>query len=180
MFKSSVRLHDLTFVPFLSAEDIQKRVAQIGHELNQTYAGRKPVFLIMLKGAFVFGTDLVRHFDGPAEISFVRTQSYHGVSSSQDVQILLGPTPEEVKGRDIIIVEDIVDSGLTMNKFIPLLQTQKPASIRLVSLLFKPEMLQKAIQIDHVGFEIPPKFVVGYGLDYNGLGRNLPDIYQLA
>ena len=100
-------------------------------------------------------------------------------SSTHEVEIILGPTPEEVTGRDIIIVEDIVDSGYTMDRFLPLLQAQNPNSICLVTLLFKPEMLEKDIKMDHIGFSIPPKFVVGYGLDYDGLGRNLDAIYQL-
>jgi hypoxanthine phosphoribosyltransferase len=175
-----IQLHDLHFKPYLTEEAIQQRVAEIGTLLSKEYAGRKPVFMVMLKGAFVFATDLVRYFDGPAEVSFVRTQSYIGTETTQDVKIILGPTPEEVQGRDIIIVEDIVDSGHTMNRFLPILEAQQPRSISLVSLLVKPEMLQKEVKIDHVGFSIPPKFVVGYGLDYNGLGRNIRSIYQLA
>lgn len=175
-----IQLHDLQFQPYLSEETIQQRVEELGKKLQQEFAGRKPVFMVMLKGAFVFATDLVRHFDGPAEVSFVRTQSYIGTETTEDVKILLGPTPEEVQGRDIIIVEDIVDSGHTMNRFIPVLQAQQPRSISLVSLLVKPDMLQKEVNINHIGFSIPPKFVVGYGLDYNNLGRNLRAIYQLV
>ena len=175
----SIQLHDLQFIPFLSEEEIQTRVAAIGAQLNQSYSGRQPVFLVMLKGAFMFATDLIRHFDGDAEVSFVRTQSYAGTQSTHEVKLILGPELKEVKDRDIIIVEDIVDSGYTMHNFLPVLEAQQPRSIQLVALLFKPDMLKKDVPIDHVGFSIPPKFVVGYGLDYNGLGRNLPAIYQL-
>lgn len=179
IMSKQIQLHDLSFVPFLSEQEVQERVAQMGQALHATHGDKKPVFLIMLKGAFVFGADLVRYFDADAEVSFVRTQSYVGTSSTHEVKLVVAPDPTEVADRDIIIVEDIVDSGYTMNRFIPILEAQNPKSICLVSLLFKPDMLEKEVNIDHIGFTIPPKFVVGYGLDYNGLGRNLPDIYQL-
>ncbi len=174
-----IQLHDLTFVPYLSEAEILARVRTLGQTLSQDYAQRRPVFLVMLKGAAVFAADLVRHFDGDAEISFVRTRSYAGTASTHEVEIVLGPEPTEIFDRDIIIVEDIVDSGLTMRRFLPLLEAQQPRSIRLVTLLFKPDMLREAVHLDDVGFTIPPKFVVGYGLDYDGLGRNLRGIYQL-
>lgn len=177
--RDDIQVHDLHFQAFLSVEQIQKRVKEIGVELNQQFGDKKPIFLVMLKGAFVFATDLIRTFQAPAEVSFVRTQSYAGTQSSKEVKIILGPTPEEVYDRDIIIIEDIVDSGRTMDRFRPLLEAQQPNSITLVTLLFKPDMLIKDVKIDYVGFTIPPKFVVGYGLDYDGLGRNLPEIYQL-
>lgn len=175
----SILIHDLTFVPFLSKEVLQERIAEIGKELTISHKDKKPVFLIMLKGAFIFGADIIRHFDGYCEVSFVRTKSYAGIKTTNEVQLILGPEPSEVTDRDIIIVEDIVDSGYTMHRFIPSLEAQNPKSITLVTLLFKPDMLEKEVKIDHIGFNIPPKFVVGYGLDYDGLGRGLPDIYQL-
>jgi hypoxanthine phosphoribosyltransferase len=175
-----IQLHDLFFTPFLTEAQIQTRVAEIGQELGEVYRDQRPVFLVMLKGAFIFATDLVRCFPGEAEVSFVRTQSYAGTASTQEVKLILGPEPAEVQNRHIVIVEDIVDSGYTMHNFLPLLQAQQPLSVKLVTLLFKPDMLKKEVPIDYVGFTIPPKFVVGYGLDYNGLGRNLREIYQLA
>ena len=175
-----IQLHDLRFVPFLSSDTIQARVREMGQTLHEAMAHDHPVFLIMLKGAFVFGADLVRAFDAPCEISFVRTQSYEGTSSSKQLKIILGPEVEELRNRHIVIVEDIVDSGHTMARFLPMVTEQQPASVRLVSLLFKPDMLEEDITIDEIGFTIPPKFVVGYGLDYDGLGRNLPAIYQLV
>ncbi|MEL6971587.1 MAG: hypoxanthine phosphoribosyltransferase [Bacteroidota bacterium] len=176
---TSIQLHDLSFRPYLSEEEIQARVKAIAQQLTAEYSGKKPVFLVMLKGAFVFATDLLRYYEGFPEISFVRTRSYSGTSSTHEVEVILGPSPEEVADRDIIIVEDIVDSGYTMHRFLPILEEQNPRSICLVTLLFKPDMLEKDIKMDHIGFSIPPKFVVGYGLDYDGLGRNLPAIYQL-
>lgn len=176
---STIQLHDLQFEPFLSDATIQNRVAELGATLTASHAQLQPVFMVMLKGAFVFATDLVRYFQGDAEVSFVRTRSYQGTNTTHQVELLLAPTTEEVHGRHIILVEDIVDSGNTMASFLPQLQAQSPASITLVSLLFKPDMLEQKVNIDHVGFVIPPKFVVGYGLDYNGLGRNLKAIFQL-
>ena len=176
---TSIQLYDLSFKPYLSKEEIQERVKAIARQLTADFSGKKPVFLVMLKGAFVFATDLLRYYEGLPEVSFVRTRSYSGTASTHQVEILLGPTPEEVTDRDIIIVEDIVDSGYTMHNFLPLLEAQKPRSICLVTLLFKPDMLEKDVKMDHIGFSIPPKFVVGYGLDYDGLGRNLDSIYQL-
>jgi hypoxanthine phosphoribosyltransferase len=176
---NDIQLHDLKFQPFLSAQQIQQRVKELSAQLNQEFSDKKPVFLVMLKGAFVFATDLVRAFHQPSEVSFVRTQSYIGTQSSHEVKVLLGPTPEEVYNRHVIIIEDIVDSGRTMHRFLPILKAQQPRSITLVTLLFKPDMLVEEVKIDYVGFTIPPKFVVGYGLDYDGLGRNLPEIYQL-
>jgi hypoxanthine phosphoribosyltransferase len=176
----AIQIHDLKFVPFLSADTVQQRVANMAAQLRQSHGDKQPVFLVMLKGAFVFAADLFRHFPEKAEISFVRTRSYAGTQSSRQVELILGPELKEVQGRHVILVEDIVDSGHTMQAFLPQLQAMSPASLTLVTLLFKPDMLECEVPIDHVGFTIPPKFVVGYGLDYDGLGRNLPAIYQLA
>jgi hypoxanthine phosphoribosyltransferase len=177
---ANIQLHDLSFAPYLTEATLQSRVREMGQSLRETLAGEQPVFLIMLKGAFVFAADLVRAYDAPCEVSFVRAESYRGTSSTKELKILLGPQLEELYNRHIIIVEDIVDSGLTMARFIPMVEQVGPASIRLVSLLHKPEAEEEPVRIDLVGFEIPPKFVVGYGLDYDGLGRNLPAIYQLV
>jgi hypoxanthine phosphoribosyltransferase len=175
-----IQLHDLTFAPFLSAETIRARVQEMGRKLQQDLREDNPVFLIMLKGAFVFAADLVRAFAAPCEVSFVRAQSYRGTSSTKQLKIMLGPELEELHNRHLIIVEDIVDSGHTMARFLPMVQGVNPASVRLVTLLLKPDMLEEELEIDQYGFAIPPKFVVGYGLDYDELGRHLPDIYQLA
>lgn len=175
-----LQLQDKAFAPFLSEAVIQARVAELGQLLCNSHAGTCPVFLVMLKGAAMFAADLIRHFSGPAEVSYVRTQSYQGTESTRQVRLLLEPNPEEVFNRDIILIEDIVDTGHTLHCFLPLLQSQQPKSITLVTLLFKPDVLEKkTFRLDHVGFSIPPKFVVGYGLDCNGLGRNLRSIYAL-
>lgn len=178
---TQVRVHDLVFKPFLDVAAIQQRVHAMGNEIAQDYTGRKPLFLIMLKGAAIFGADLVRSCNIECELSFVRLSSYKGTSSSGEILMHLPPDPDEIRHRDIIIVEDIVDSGHTLSRFLPVLQEMQPRSVAIASLLFKPDMLQHpGITIDYLGFSIPPEFVVGYGLDYDGLGRNLPEIYTLA
>lgn len=174
-----VVIGDLRFVPYLSAADIQSRIIELGRELRERYQGRKPLFLITLKGAFAFGADLIRAAALPCTISFVRLASYQGTTSSRQLSIILPPDPEEIDGRDVIIVEDIIDSGHTMASFLPLLQDMQPASLSIATLLFKPDALRESITPDYVGFRIPPDFVVGYGLDYDGYGRELAGIYRL-
>ncbi len=175
-----VQLHELTFRPFLTTEEIQERVTQLGQELGYRLAGSQPTFLVMLRGAFIFAADLIRASRLNGEIDFVRTSSYHGTESEGKIRIHLAPKPELVTGKDVVLVEDIVDSGYTMQAFLPVLRELEPKSITLVTLLHKPEAQQVPVDIDLVGFVIPPKFVVGYGLDYDGLGRQLPAIYQLV
>lgn len=177
---SIIQLHQLRFHTYLSANDIHTRVQEIGEALQQQLDGKKPVFLVMLKGAFIFAADLIRASGLNAEVDFVRTSSYVGTKSSREIRLLLPPDPKLVAGRHIVLVEDIVDSGYTMQSFLPKLHELAPASVTLVSLLHKPEALKVPVKIDHIGFEIPDKFVVGYGLDYDGLGRQLPAIYQLV
>lgn len=174
-----VRLHELEFSVFLTEEDIQRRVKELGQELSHRLADGNPTFMVMLKGAFVFAADLVRASRLNGEISFVRTSSYHGTETDGKVRMHLAPEPDLVTDRDVILIEDIVDSGLTMEAFLPVLKALKPKSITLVTLLHKPESQRVEVDIDLVGFVIPAKFVVGYGLDYDGLGRQLPAIYQL-
>jgi len=175
-----VRLHELEFEPLLTTEDIQGRVAELGQELLQRLGQGQPSFLVMLRGAFIFAADLIRASQLNGEIGFVRTSSYHGTETEGKVRMHLPRDPALVTGRDVILIEDIVDSGLTMQAFLPELERLNPNSITLVTLLHKPEAQRVPVAIDLVGFVIPPKFVVGYGLDYDGLGRQLPAIYQLA
>ena len=174
-----IQLHELRFRPYLNASEIQERVTQLGQELRKRLGDGHPSYLVMLKGAFVFAADLVRATGLNGEVCFVRTSSYHGTESGGTVRMHLAPEPELVKDRDVVLIEDIVDSGLTMQAFLPELEKLGPKSITLVTLLHKPEAQQVPVKVDLVGFTIPPKFVVGYGLDYDGLGRQLPAIYQL-
>lgn len=175
-----VRLHELSFEPFLSEADINQRVTQLGRELAHRMAGRDPSFIVMLRGAFIFAADLIRASRLNGEISFVRTSSYHGTETEGKVRMHLAPERATVEGKDVILIEDIVDSGLTMQAFLPELEALNPASITLVTLLHKPEAQRVEVKIDLTGFVIPPKFVVGYGLDYDGRGRHLPAIYRLV
>jgi len=174
-----ITAHDLTFEPFIGAAEIAERVATIGEEIRAQFEGKRPLFLSVLNGAFVFAADLIRAANIECEVAFVRLASYEGTASSGEVKTVLG-LDVEVKNRHIIVVEDIVDSGRTLHHFMAKLLDLRPASVSLAALLFKPEALQLPVKIDYLGFEIPNKFVVGYGLDYDGLCRNLPDIYQLS
>lgn len=175
-----IRLHELSFQPFLTESDIQQRVTELGEVLADRLEGGHPSFIVMLRGAFIFAADLIRASGMDGEISFVRTSSYHGTESEGEVRMHLAPEAAAVTGKDVVLIEDIVDSGLTMQAFLPELEKLKPNSITLVTLLHKPEAQRVEVDIDLVGFVIPPKFVVGYGLDYDGRGRHLAGIWQLA
>lgn len=175
---STVKLHDLTFKPYLTAQQIEERIQAMAASIAKSHADKCPLFLGVLNGAFIFAADLVRACDFPCEISFIKLASYQDTVSSGDVKTLIGLN-RDVKNRHLIIVEDIVDSGRTMHQFIPDLEKLGPASVAVATLLSKPDAHEFPVNIDFIGFEIPPDFVVGYGMDYNGLGRNLPELYQL-
>lgn len=174
-----IQLHDLHFRPFIKAAAIQERVRQMAAAITENHRHQQPLFLGILNGAFIFAADLVRYCDFPCAVSFIKLASYRGLTSSGEVASVIG-LEEDIKGRHVILVEDIVDSGRTMHHFLPDLRALGPASITLAVLLYKPDAIEYTIEMDYVGFEIPPEFVVGYGLDYNGLGRNLPDLYHLS
>jgi hypoxanthine phosphoribosyltransferase len=173
-----IQLKDKSFKPFIHADTIEQRVKDLAQIIDRDYVSKRPVFVVMLKGAFLFAADLLKKVQVDCEVAFVRLSSYEGTQSTGQVRLLM-PFHENLQGKDVIIVEDIVDSGKTLHHFIPLLKEQQPASVRIATLLFKPQSLQHIIHPDYVGFEIPETFVVGYGMDYDELGRNLPDIYQL-
>ncbi len=147
-------------------------------QINQEYAGKQPLFVVVLNGAFLFAADLMKHLTISCEITFIRVASYAATESTGQVKQILG-LDESIAGRDLIVVEDIVDSGLTISEVCDQLRTDNPASVAIATLLFKPAALTKAIHLDYVGFEIENQFVLGYGLDYDGLGRNTPDILVL-
>lgn len=174
-----VRLHEHAFRPYLSAGQIAERVEELGAELASRFAGGAVTFVVMLRGAFIFGADLIRASGLGGEVSFVRTSSYHGSETTGAVKLILAPEPELIRDRDVVLIEDIVDSGYTMQAFLPELEKLAARSVTLVTLLHKPEAQRVEVPVDLVGFTIPTKFVVGYGLDYDGLGRSLPGIYQL-
>ena len=174
-----VTAHDLTFRPFISAEKIAARVAELGAQITTDYDGKRPVMLGILNGAFMFAADLVRSVDTECEFTFVKIKSYKGTSTTGNVQTVLG-LDASLKGRHVIIVEDIVDTGRTLTNFLQDLAAAEPASVAIAACFFKPDALQQPLSIEYCGFEIPNKFILGYGLDYDGLGRNLPDVWQLA
>ncbi|MEK7255243.1 MAG: hypoxanthine phosphoribosyltransferase [Bacteroidota bacterium] len=176
--KKSVKAHDLTFVPYLSGKEIAARVKKLGNQLHQDFKGKQPLFIGVLNGAFVFMSDLVRACDLPCEIAFVRLNSYAGLASSGEVTTAMSLNLD-IADRHVIIVEDIVDSGRTLYQFVEDLKKMKPASVSLAVLLLKPEALEFPVEIQYLGFEIPNKFVIGYGLDFDGLGRELKGVYQL-
>ncbi len=185
----TIKLKDKEFVVMIQAEEIQSRVKAIANEINLQYKGKQPLFLGVLNGAFLFMADLFKNINLLCEISFIRVASYSGTSSTGEVKNLIGLKEdiagrhvivvEDIAGRHVIVVEDIVDTGDTMKYLLDELKKQNPASVKLATILFKPAALKQDVKPDYVGFEIPPAFVVGYGLDYDGLGRNFNDIYVL-
>lgn len=175
---SSVQVHDKTFCPYLTAAMIQQKITEMAELLNRDYKDKKPLFIGILNGAFMFASDLFKQLNVAAEITFIKLASYKGMKSTGNVVTSIG-LDHDLFGRDVVIVEDIIDTGKTLHKFLPQLQHQQPASLKIAVLLHKPDATLFPLQIDYKGFTIPKKFVVGYGLDYNGLGRNLKEIYQL-
>lgn len=176
---SLIKVHDKTFGPFLSEEEIQEKVKKIAESINTDYVGLRPMFIVILNGSFMFAADLFKHLTVNAEICFIKLASYKGTTSSGQVITAIG-LDIDIIGKDIIILEDIVDTGKTLNDFLPKLLHHQPASMKIAALLHKPEAMKFPIRIDYLGFSIPNKFVVGYGLDYDGLGRNLREIYQVV
>lgn len=176
MGQSLITLHGKAFQPYLSASKIAEAIDQVAARLNADYAGRRPLFVVVLTGGFMFATDLLKRFTGECEIVFIRVASYEGTESTGKIQEILG-LREDVQGRDIILVEDIVDTGTTLHHLLPSLEANKPASIEIAAMFYKPASLRYELNLKYMALEIPNDFVVGYGLDYDGLGRNLPDVY---
>jgi hypoxanthine phosphoribosyltransferase len=176
---AQIKLHDKEFETYLAEEVIQQRIKELGQKISEDYAGRRPLFVAILNGSFMFASDLFKYLQIEAEICFIKLSSYKGTQSSGKVITTIG-LDDDLFGRDVILVEDIVDTGRTLHNFLPRLIHQQPRSLRLATLLHKPEATEFPLSLDYVGFTIPNKFVVGYGLDYDGLGRNLKEIYQLV
>lgn len=169
----------LTFVPYLTAEEISQQVKRVASEIARDYDGKKPHFLCVLTGAFMFASDLLRAVGlNESKISFIRYKSYEGTSTTGCVKQLIG-LPDGIEGEDVVIIEDIVDTGLTAVRMIEDLKEKNPASVKFATLLYKPESSQTGFKPDYVAFDIPPKFIIGYGLDLDGKARNIPDIYVI-
>ncbi len=176
---SHIKIHDKEFVKTISHEEIVAEVKRVAANINKDYAGKRPLLLGVLNGSFMFAAELMRNLEIECEISFVKLSSYQGTNSTGVIKEVLGLS-ESITGRDVIIIEDIVDTGLTMQNMLETLGTREPASIEIASLFVKPARLQVPVNVKYSVFTIPDRFIVGYGLDYDGLGRNLPDVYDVV
>ena len=174
----TVKIKDKEFVPMISEEEIKRRVKELAAQISKDMAGKNPLLLAVLNGSFVFAADLMREITIESEISFVKLASYQGTTSTGTVKEVIGIN-ENLSGRTVIIVEDIVESGLTMKRMIESLGTRNPASVHICTLLLKPDCLKVDLDIEYAAFSIPNDFIVGYGLDYDQQARNLKDIYVL-
>lgn len=175
----TIKIKDLTFKTFIPEEDIKKHVKEVADKINHDMAGKNPLLLAVLNGSFIFAADLMRYIIIPCEISFVKLASYQGTTSTGKIKEVIGIN-EDLSGRTVIIVEDIVDTGFTMKRMIENLGTRNPESIHICTLLTKPGKLQVPLNIEYCAIQIPNDFIVGYGLDYDQQGRNLKDIYTLV
>jgi len=175
---NKVQVGDLEFKLYISESDIKKRVKELAHIISLDYRDKNPILICVLNGSFIFTADLVRYMDMDCDIQFVKLMSYKGTQSTGIVEEILAPITD-ITDREIIIIEDIVDTGNTLHAYVPKLKQKGAKTIKIVSLLFKKEALKNPVTVDYYGFEIPNKFVVGYGLDYNQKGRSLEGIYQL-
>ncbi len=172
-------LNDRKFELFISREQIKTRIAEIAEKLKKDIPVHNPVFMPVLNGSFIFAADLLRQLEVNCTLVFVKLESYQGTQSTGKVQMPLG-FDQDLEGKHIYIVEDIADSGLSLNYLLKTIEAQNPSEVKIISLLFKPDAYRFDRIPDYTGFSIPNDFVVGYGLDYNGLGRNLPDIYKIS
>ena len=176
---SVIQVNDKMFIPYLTAAQIAEQVKRIGNEINNDYEGKRPLFIAILNGSFMFASDLFKELTIEVEICFIKLASYKGTKSTGQVITSIG-LDATLTDRHVIVLEDIVDTGKTLHEFLPQLINQQPASLKIASLLHKPEALAYPVNIDYLGFNVPDKFLLGYGLDYDGFARNLKEIYQLV
>ncbi|WP_395052362.1 hypoxanthine phosphoribosyltransferase [Flavobacterium sp.] len=174
-----IHLHDKTFEAFISSEEIDFAIKNMAKQMDDDFFNEIPVFVGVLNGAFMVMADLMKQYRGMCEVSFVKMASYEGTQSTNEVKQLIGLN-QDLEGRTVIIVEDIVDTGNTIEELKAILKDKKVKHLKIATLFLKPDAFKKDIKLDYVGIRIPNKFIVGYGLDYDGLGRNLADVYQLA
>ncbi len=175
----TIQIKDKEFSISIPREEIRKEVKRVAEEINRDLAGQNPLFLSVLNGSFMFTADLMKHITIPCEVSFVKLASYQGVASTGTIKEVIGIN-EDLTNRTVVIVEDIVDTGLTMQRLLETLGTRNPKEIKIATLLLKPDKLKVALDIEYVAMKIPNDFIVGYGLDYDGFGRNYPDIYTVV
>ncbi len=175
---SNITLFNKTFEPYLPESLIQEKIKELGEIISKEYEGKRPLFIGVLNGSFMFAADLFKQITIEAEICFIKLASYKGTKSTGNVITAIG-LDTDIRDRHLILLEDIIDTGKTMNEFIPQLYHQQPASIKMAVLLHKPDATVYPVQIDYCCFSIPDRFVLGYGLDYDGFGRNIKEIYQL-
>ena len=174
-----VKILDKIFKPYLSDKEIESRVFELSKKIERDYKDRNPFFLAILNGSFMFASDLIKNIKLDCEIEFMKVSSYEGTASSGTIREMIGLS-KSIEGRDVVVIEDIVDTGHTLHYIKEELEKMNPASLALTTLLYKPEAFEHSYALDYVGFEIPNKFIVGYGLDYDGYGRNLKEIYQIV
>lgn len=173
-----IQILDHTFVPYLTEKEIKEQVQRVAQEIANDLNDEVPVFIGVLNGSFMFVADLMKNYNHPAELSFVKMASYEGTTSTNQVTQLLG-LDIDITDKHVVLIEDIVDTGNTIVELYNIINRYKIKSVRIATLFFKPEAYTKDIALDYIGFEIPNKFIVGYGLDYNKQGRNIPAVYQI-
>ncbi|MBO7231131.1 MAG: hypoxanthine phosphoribosyltransferase [Bacteroidaceae bacterium] len=176
---NTVKIHDKVFSKTIPNEEICNEIKKLADRINHDYAGKRPLLLGVLNGCFMFVSELMKNLDIECEISFIKLSSYQGTATTGVVREVLGLS-ESIAGRDVIILEDIVDTGLTMQRLLETLGTRNPASMEIASLFLKPARLKVPVDVKYSVFTIPDRFIVGFGLDYDGLGRNLPDVYDVV
>lgn len=174
---NQITIDGINFKKHIDETDIVEKINQISHKINSDYKDKEPIFIVILNGSFMFASDLVKRFSGHCQLAFVKLSSYDNLESSGKVKEVYG-LDIDINGKDVIIVEDIVDTGLTLEYFISKLHEHKPKSVRIATLLLKPDSFNNHFPVDYVGFSVPNDFIVGYGLDLNGYGRNFPHIYK--
>lgn len=173
-----IQLHDKVFTPFISAQEIDFAIQNLAKLIEDDFSEETPVFIGVLNGAFMVVSDLLKKYNFPCEVSFIKLASYEGTQSTNEVKQLIGLN-QNLEGRTVIVIEDIVDTGSTLEELKDLFKKQNVKHFKIATLFLKPEAYKKDIKLDYVGIRIPNKFIVGYGLDYDGLGRNLSEVYQL-
>ncbi|RAK02155.1 hypoxanthine phosphoribosyltransferase [Larkinella arboricola] len=172
-------IKDKNFVPFIDQNKLKNRIVQLADQINHDYRDKEPLLVVVLNGAFIFAAELMTHLTIPCRVTFIRVSSYQQTASTGVVRELLGLS-ESIAGQDVILIEDIIDTGLTIQEVSRQLMQQQPTSLEIATMLFKPEALKVEVDIKYIGFEIENQFVVGYGLDYDGFGRNAKEIFVLA